>query len=220
MDEVEGEIDDDDAVGSSLQGEEDEDGFAGFGSGEEEDPLATDNEDEHEVEDSEDEDEASHNEDVDDDAISSISGEDSEDETQAEKERKIAFFASGADAGTSEEHTSFLSMNLSRPIIKSITSLGFHAPTPIQAATIPVALLGKDVVGNAVTGSGKTAAFIIPMLERLMYRDRGKNAAATRCVVLVPTRELGVQCFEVGSKLAVHTDIRFCLVVGMCLILF
>ena len=84
------------------------------------------------------------------------------------------------------------------------------------AATIPVALLGKDVVGNAVTGSGKTAAFIIPMLERLMYRERGKNAAATRCLVLVPTRELGVQCLEVGRKLAAHTDIRFSLIVGPC----
>lgn len=105
-------------------------------------------------------------------------------------------------------------MNLSRPLLKSIAALGFSQPTPIQAATIPVALLGKDVVGNAVTGSGKTAAFIIPMIERLLYRERGKNAAATRCLILVPTRELGVQCYEVGTKLAAFTDIRFCLIVG------
>ena len=105
-------------------------------------------------------------------------------------------------------------MNLSRPILKAITALGFHKPTPIQAATIPVALLGKDVVGGAVTGSGKTAAFIVPMLERLIYREKGKKAAATRCLILVPTRELAVQCFEVGTKLATHTDIQFCLVVG------
>jgi ATP-dependent RNA helicase DDX27 len=107
-------------------------------------------------------------------------------------------------------------MNLSRPITKALSSLGFSTPTPIQAATIPVALLGKDVVGNAVTGSGKTAAFVIPMLERLMYRERGKNAAATRCLILMPTRELAVQCFDVGTKLAAHTDIHFCLVVGKC----
>jgi ATP-dependent RNA helicase DDX27 len=105
-------------------------------------------------------------------------------------------------------------MNLSRPIHKALTSLGFHTPTPIQAATIPVGLMGKDVVGNAVTGSGKTAAFIIPMIERLLYRDRGKKAAATRCLILVPTRELAVQCYDVGKKLATHTDIQFCLVVG------
>ena len=105
-------------------------------------------------------------------------------------------------------------MNLSRPILKALTSQGFHTPTPIQAATIPVALLGKDVVGNAVTGSGKTAAFIIPMLERLLYREKGKKAAATRCLILVPTRELAIQCFEVGTQLSAHTDVRFALVVG------
>ncbi|KAG8817410.1 nucleolar DEAD-box protein required for synthesis of 60S ribosomal subunit, partial [Serendipita sp. 399] len=105
-------------------------------------------------------------------------------------------------------------MNLSRPIIKAITSLSFHTPTPIQAATIPAALLGKDIVGNAVTGSGKTAAFMIPILERLLYRDKGRSAAATRCLILVPTRELAVQCFDVGTKLAIHTDVRFALVVG------
>ena len=130
----------------------------------------------------------------------------------AEKARKAAFFAS--DTAPSQSHSSFLTMNLSRPLLKAITTLGFHSPTPIQAATIPVGLLGKDVVGNAVTGSGKTAAFIIPMIERLLYRERGKKAAATRCVILVPTRELAVQCYDVGKKLATHTDIQFCLIVG------
>lgn len=176
----------------------------------EEDPLATSDEEGGTDEGRTDE---SEEEDSDEGEEAQFSSEDeSEVETQVQKDRKAAFFAS--DVIQSEEHSSFLSMNLSRPIIKSVTALGFHKPTPIQAATIPVALLGKDVVGNAVTGSGKTAAFIIPMLERLMYRDRGQKAAATRCLVLVPTRELGVQCFEVGTKLAAHTDIRFSLVVG------
>jgi ATP-dependent RNA helicase DDX27 len=188
--------DEDDSEGEdeSFQGIEDSEG--------EEDPLATsDEEDEEDQEENvEDEDEDS-------------SEDESEEETQAEKDRKAAFFAS--EAAPSEDHSSFVTMNLSRPLIKSITALGFSKPTPIQAATVPVALLGKDVVGNAVTGSGKTAAFIIPMIERLLYRERGKNAAATRCLVLVPTRELGVQCYEVGTKLAKFTDIRFCLIVGM-----
>jgi ATP-dependent RNA helicase DDX27 len=140
------------------------------------------------------------------------SGDDSASETEAQKATKKAFFSS--DAPSSEQHSSFLTMNLSRPVLKGLTSLAFHTPTPIQAATIPVGLLGKDVVGNAVTGSGKTAAFIIPMIERLLYRDRGKRAAATRCLILVPTRELAVQCYDVGKKLAAHTDIQFCLVVG------
>ncbi|KAG6902869.1 nucleolar DEAD-box protein required for synthesis of 60S ribosomal subunit [Termitomyces sp. Mi166 len=144
--------------------------------------------------------------------VESSSGDDSEPETQADKDRKAAFFDS--EMGPGENHSSFLTMNLSRPILKALTTLGFTKPTPIQAATIPVALLGKDVVGGAVTGSGKTAAFMIPILERLLYREKGKNSAAIRCIILVPTRELAVQCFDVGTKLATHTDIRMCLVVG------
>ncbi|KDQ63735.1 hypothetical protein JAAARDRAFT_120352 [Jaapia argillacea MUCL 33604] len=174
----------------------------------EEDPLQTSDEEGGEDQDESDGEAANGDTDVDDGESSS---DDSEEETQAEKARKAAFFS---EAEASEAHSSFLTMNLSRPILKALTSLGFHTPTPIQAATIPVGLLGKDVVGNAVTGSGKTAAFIIPMIERLLYRERGKRAAATRCLVLVPTRELAAQCFEVGSKLAGHTDIRFCLIVG------
>lgn len=165
---------------------------------------------------------ASEGDDEDGDDKSSVAEEESEEEdssegedeeTEADKARKAAFFAAEDDT-VKEAHDSFLSMNLSRPLLKSLTSLGFSKPTPIQAATIPVALLGKDVVGNAVTGSGKTAAFMIPMLERLLYRDKGKKAAATRCLVLLPTRELAVQCYEVGKKLASHTDVQLCLLVG------
>lgn len=179
-------------------------------SGDEDDPLATSGEENDEFTQSvsEDDEERTHDSDVE-----SNSSDESEEETQAEKDRKAAFFDS--EAAPTGNHSSFLTMNLSRPIHKALTNLGFNAPTPIQAATIPVALLGKDVVGNAVTGSGKTAAFTIPILERLLYREKGKHAAATRCLVLVPTRELAVQCYDVGSKLAAHTDIRFCLVVGL-----
>lgn len=195
-DEEEDEDEDDEDEGDELESDM---GEAQSLSDDEEDPLATS--DEEEDEEGED--------DVEEDS-SEESG--SEDETQAEKDRKAAFFDS--EAGPTESHDSFLTMNLSRPLLKALTTLGFSKPTPIQAATIPVALLGKDVVGNAVTGSGKTAAFMIPMLERLLYRDKGKRSAATRCVVLVPTRELGVQCYEVGVKLATHTDIQLALLVG------
>ncbi|KAI6132816.1 DEAD-domain-containing protein [Pisolithus croceorrhizus] len=140
-----------------------------------------------------------------------FSSSDSESVIEADEDRKAQFFDSTIPQ---DSHSSFLTMNLSRPLQRALTSLGFVSPTPIQAATIPVALLGKDVVGNAVTGSGKTAAFTIPVLERLLYREKGTHAAATRCLILVPTRELAVQCFEVGSKLAAYTDIRFCLAAG------
>jgi ATP-dependent RNA helicase DDX27 len=90
-----------------------------------------------------------------------------------------------------EPAQSFHEMNLSRPLMKAIASMNFVHPTPIQSATIPVALLGRDVCGCAATGTGKTAAFMLPVLERLMYRP--KISATTRVLVLVPTRELGVQ---------------------------
>lgn len=180
------------------------------GSGDEDDPLASSGEENDESAESVSEEDEEQGDNVD---VESNSSDESEEETQVEKDRKEAFFDS--EAAPTERHASFLTMNLSRPIHKALANLGFTSPTPIQAATIPVALLGKDVVGNAVTGSGKTAAFTIPMLERLLYREKGKHAAATRCLVLVPTRELAVQCYEVGSKLAAHTDIRFCLVVGL-----
>ncbi len=134
------------------------------------------------------------------------------------KDRKAAFFASPDDPSLPSTSTStsvsFSNMSLSRPLLKALSSLNFTSPTPIQEATIPVTLLGKDVVGNAVTGSGKTAAFMLPVLERLMYRERGKNKAAVRCVVLVPTRELGVQCADVARKLSTFMDVRVALIVG------
>ncbi|KIK71025.1 hypothetical protein GYMLUDRAFT_235410 [Collybiopsis luxurians FD-317 M1] len=199
---------------SDQDGNEDSDdddsdtgGFDGIvEDGSDEDPLATSGEEEKEVDDG---DESTSGTDIEGDSDAS---DDSEPETQAEKERKAAFFDS--EVGSFNVHESFLSMNISRPIIKSLTALGFHHPTPIQAATIPVALLGKDIVGGAQTGSGKTAAFILPMLERLLYREKGKKAAATRCLILVPTRELAVQCYDVGTKLGTRTDITFCLIVG------
>ena len=107
---------------------------------------------------------------------------------------------------------SFQGMSLSRPILRGLATVGFSEPTPIQTKTIPVALLGKDVVGGAVTGSGKTAAFIIPILERLLYRP--KKVPTSRVAILMPTRELAVQCFNVAKKLASYTDITFCQLVG------
>ncbi|KIY52754.1 DEAD-domain-containing protein [Fistulina hepatica ATCC 64428] len=196
---------DDDAVDEGEDISEDDDDDDGS-----EDPLGIIDEDEDEgivdVEDVSDEEEEEE------EGKASSDDDDSDEETQTEKDKKAAFFDS--DVGPAETHTSFLTMNLSRPILKALTTMCFSKPTPIQAATIPFALLGKDIVGGAVTGSGKTAAFMIPMLERLLYRERGKKAAATRCLVLVPTRELAVQCFEVSKNLAAHTDIQFALIVG------
>ena len=72
----------------------------------------------------------------------------------------------------------------------------------LQAATIPVALLGRDICGCAATGTGKTAAYMLPVLERLLYRP--VESARTRVLVLVPTRELGVQVYQVDLNFTLN----------------
>ncbi|NXT56809.1 DDX27 helicase, partial [Pluvianellus socialis] len=94
----------------------------------------------------------------------------------------------------------------------AITALGFKQPTPIQKACIPVGLLGKDICACAATGTGKTAAFILPVLERLIYKPR--QAPITRVLVLVPTRELGIQVHSVTKQLAQFSSVTTCLAVG------
>ncbi|XP_058098911.1 DEAD-box ATP-dependent RNA helicase 28 [Magnolia sinica] len=121
-----------------------------------------------------------------------------------------AFFASSE--GASFSANSFIELNLSRPLLRACEALGYHKPTPIQAACIPLALTGRDICGSAITGSGKTAAFTLPVLERLLFRP--KRIHAIRVLVLTPTRELAVQVHSMIEKLAQFTDIRCCLVVG------
>jgi ATP-dependent RNA helicase DDX27 len=106
----------------------------------------------------------------------------------------------------------FASLKLSRPLLRAITDLGWAAPTPVQAASIMPAVSGKDLLVNAVTGSGKTGAFMLPILERLLYRP--KRVPLSRVLVLLPTRELAAQCLEVSQHLSRYTDIRIALVVG------
>ncbi len=87
----------------------------------------------------------------------------------------------------------FASLGLSASSLKSLESLGFEAPTPIQAKAIPIAIGGGDVIGTAQTGTGKTAAFVLPMLERLKPNDQHV------ALVLAPTRELALQ---------IHTELQ------------
>eukprot|EP00898_Chlorokybus_atmophyticus_P008103 jgi/Chlat1/8294/Chrsp78S07738 len=124
---------------------------------------------------------------------------------------KPAAFFSTPD-GVQFSAKSFNELHLSRPLLKACTALGYGIPTPIQAACIPLALSGRDVCGSAITGGGKTAAFALPMLERLLYRP--KRVPAVRAVVLTPTRELAVQVHGMIQKLAQFTDVRACLIVG------
>ncbi|KAI1339376.1 hypothetical protein F5Y15DRAFT_407341 [Xylariaceae sp. FL0016] len=148
-----------------------------------------------------------------DDRDQSDTSSDNDDDPE-EAAKRAAFFAPEEKVvpGKKAGKVSFQSMSLSRPILRGLNSVGFATPTPIQAKTIPLALEGKDLVGGAVTGSGKTGAFVVPILERLLYRPN--KIPTTRVVILAPTRELAIQCHSVATKLASHTDIKFCLAVG------
>lgn len=100
---------------------------------------------------------------------------------------------------------SFTSLKLSAPLLKAIESLKYAQPYPIQEQAIPAILSGKDVLGIAQTGSGKTASFVLPILEQF-YHNRPDTRGKVQVLVLVPTRELAVQVAEVfqslGSKLS------------------
>ncbi|KAH6584189.1 hypothetical protein BASA60_001072 [Batrachochytrium salamandrivorans] len=148
-------------------------------------------------------------------ALSNIKHQLDEDEPQdlVRDKRKAEYFDLNEDTSATLDATeSFQSLQLSRPILKSLAALGYVKPTEIQARAIPLALQGRDICGSAVTGSGKTAAFIVPIIERLLFRP--KNEATTRVLVLVPTRELGVQCQSVAANISKFTDISICLCVG------
>src|SRR5918992_193718 len=104
----------------------------------------------------------------------------------------------------------FSSLKLHPALLKAIRELGFARPTPIQAEAIPPALAGRDVLACAQTGSGKTAAFLLPILHHLVDRPR----RTTRALVITPTRELAAQIVEDLNALAVHTPVTGAAVYG------
>jgi ATP-dependent RNA helicase DeaD len=105
--------------------------------------------------------------------------------------------SSGADAGP-DETTTFDDLGLSEPVRKALRDVGYESPSPIQAATIPPMLAGRDVVGLAQTGTGKTAAFALPVLSNLDVADK----KAPQVLVLAPTRELALQVSEAFGRYA------------------
>src|SRR5450830_1484822 len=93
----------------------------------------------------------------------------------------------------------FSDLNLSEPLLRVLKELGYETPSPIQAATIPTLLNNRDVLGQAQTGTGKTAAFALPILSRIDIRQ-----TAPQALVLAPTRELAIQVAEAFQRYATH----------------
>jgi ATP-dependent RNA helicase RhlE len=104
----------------------------------------------------------------------------------------------------------FTSLKLHPSLLQGIKELGFARPTPIQVDAVPPAMAGRDVLACAMTGSGKTAAFGLPILHRLIDKPRG----ITRALILTPTRELAAQIVEDLQDLAVHTPVTAAPVFG------
>ncbi len=112
----------------------------------------------------------------------------------------------------------FAALGLSAALVQAVTARGFAAPTPVQAATIPAILSGRDVWASARTGSGKTAAFVLPTLERGARSAETRGARGIGTLVLVPTRELAAQIAGVIAEYAEHLPPsarpKTCLAVG------
>lgn len=109
-----------------------------------------------------------------------------------------------AEDGREEEHpTTFEALGLAAPLIEACVALGYKKPTPIQAQAIPYALAGRDIIGLAETGSGKTAAFSLPILHQLLAKPQPFYA-----LVIAPTRELAFQITEQFEVRAPRTRLR------------
>jgi ATP-dependent RNA helicase RhlE len=112
---------------------------------------------------------------------------------------------------------SFAQLNLSAEILRAIADQGYTQPTPIQAQAIPPILEGKDIMGGAQTGTGKTAGFTLPMLHRL--QPGGSTSASParhpiRALILVPTRELAVQVYESVKTYGKYLPLRCSAIYG------
>lgn len=128
-------------------------------------------------------------------------------ETQAAANRKPA----NLKGKSVKKGGAFQAMGLNANLLKAISRKGFSVPTPIQRKTIPLLLDGQDVVGMARTGSGKTAAFVIPMIEKLKSHSARVGA---RALILSPSRELALQTLKVVKELGRGVDLRCVLLVG------
>ena len=108
----------------------------------------------------------------------------------------------------------FSDLNLSEPLQKALDETGYTIPTPIQVAAIPHLLDGKDILGCAQTGTGKTAAFALPILHNLILNQRKLDHRSARVLVLTPTRELAIQIHESFCTYGKHLRLKYAVVFG------
>ena len=110
--------------------------------------------------------------------------------------------------------SSFDQLALAAPLQRALRGLGYQTPTPVQSSTIPPILEGRDLLGCSQTGTGKTAAFALPILHRLSLSNRKPAARNTRALVLTPTRELAMQIADSFKAYGRYLDLKLAVVVG------
>jgi ATP-dependent RNA helicase RhlE len=111
----------------------------------------------------------------------------------------------------------FSSLGLAEPILRAVAEKGYTTMNPIQAQAIPVVLQGRDVMGAAQTGTGKTAAFILPLLQRMLKHESASTSPArhpVRALVILPTRELADQVAQQSKIYGKYTQLRTAVVFG------
>jgi len=109
----------------------------------------------------------------------------------------------------------FQELNIIEPILKALDTKEYSIPTPIQYESIPVLLQGKDILGSAQTGTGKTAAFAIPVLQNIHLEKQSKPSKRTiKALVLAPTRELALQIHDNFKEYGKNLDIRTTVIYG------
>jgi len=108
----------------------------------------------------------------------------------------------------------FKSLNIIEPILKALQEEGYTTPTPIQVQAIPIVLEGRDLLGCAQTGTGKTAAFAIPILQMLGAEKSYNKKRKIRCLIVTPTRELAIQIGESFTSYGRHTDLTHTVLFG------
>lgn len=135
----------------------------------------------------------------------------SDDEDEKESRDMASYFATNNPQAKKAKNGSFPSFGFSKFLLTNISKKGFRQPTPIQRKTIPLIMENRDVVGMARTGSGKTAAFTLPMIEKLKSHS---PKVGVRAIILSPSRELALQTFKQVKEFSKGTDLRSIVLIG------
>lgn len=120
----------------------------------------------------------------------------------------------GSNDSNSQTEFKFQQLNIIEPILKAVKEEGYTTPTPIQQQSIPVVLNGNDLLGCAQTGTGKTAAFAIPILQLLRNNKPSGNRKKIRSLIVTPTRELAIQIEESFKAYGRHTGLKYAVIFG------